>query len=44
MYMLSCRKVLTVVLVCSGWVLFSYLVFYKLLYINLPLGFVENFI
>jgi hypothetical protein len=44
MYMLSYRKPLTVILVCSGWVLFSYLIFYKLLYIQLPLGFVENFI
>ena len=44
MYMLSCRKPLTVVLVCSGWVVFSYLIFYKLLFIQLPLGFLENFI
>lgn len=44
MYMLSYRKPLTVILVCSGWVLFSYLVFYKLLYIQLPLGVIENFI
>ena len=44
MYMLSYRKPLVVILVCSGWVLFSYIVFYKLLYIQLPLGFIENFI
>lgn len=44
MYMLSYRKPLIIVLVCSGWVLFSYLIFYKLLYIQLPLGFIENFI
>jgi hypothetical protein len=44
MYMLSYRKPLTIILVCSGWVLFSYLIFYKLLYIQLPLGFIENFI
>ena len=44
MYMLSYRKPLTVILVCSGWVLFSYVIFYKLLYIQLPLGFIENFI
>jgi len=44
MYLLSYRKPLVVFLVCSGWVLFSYIVFYKLLYIQLPLGFVENFI
>lgn len=44
MYMLSCRKPLTIFLVCSGWMLFSYLIFYKLLYIQLPLGVLENFI
>ena len=44
MYMLSYRKPLTILFVCSGWVVFSYLVFYKLLYIQLPLGFIENFI
>ncbi|MBT8332877.1 MAG: hypothetical protein HKP41_00440 [Desulfobacterales bacterium] len=44
MYMLSYRKPLTIILVCSGWVLFSYLIFYKLLYIQLPLGFIEIFI
>ena len=44
MYMLSYRKPLTVLLVCSGWVIFSYLVFYKLLYIQLPLGLIEDFI
>ncbi len=44
MYMLSYRKPLIIMLVCSGWVLFSYLIFYKLLYIQLPLGFIENFI
>lgn len=44
MYLLSYRKPLVVFLVCSGWVLFSYIIFYKLLYIQLPLGFIENFI
>ncbi|MFW2368893.1 MAG: tripartite tricarboxylate transporter TctB family protein [Desulforhopalus sp.] len=44
MYMLSYRKPLTIIIVCSGWVIFSYLVFYKLLYIQLPLGFIENYI
>ena len=44
MYLLSYRKPLVVFLVCSGWVLFSYVIFYKLLYIQLPLGFIENFI
>ncbi len=43
MYLLSYRKPLVVFLVCSGWVLFSYIIFYKLLYIQLPLGFIENF-
>jgi hypothetical protein len=28
----------------TGWVLFSYLVFYKFLYIQLPLGLIEDFI
>lgn len=44
MYMLSYRKPITILLVGTGWVLFSYLVFYKLLYIQLPLGFIEDFI
>jgi hypothetical protein len=43
MYMLSYRKPLTIFLVSTGWVLFSYLVFYKLLYIQLPLGLMEDF-
>ena len=44
MYLLSWRKPLTLVLVPAGWLLFSYLVFYKLLYIQLPLGFWENYL
>lgn len=44
MYVLSCRKPVTILLVCSGWVVFSYLVFYRLLYIQLPLGFIENYL
>ncbi len=44
MYMLSYRKPLAIFMVGTGWVLFSYLVFYKLLYIQLPLGFMEDFI
>ena len=44
MYMLSYRKPFIILLVCSGWVLFSYLIFYKLLYIQLPLGFIEDFL
>lgn len=44
MYMFSCRKPLLIVFVSTGWVAFSYLVFYKLLYIQLPLGFFENYL
>lgn len=44
MYMLSYRKPLTILVVGTCWVLFSYLVFYKLLYIQLPLGIIEDFI
>ncbi len=43
MYLLSWRKPLTLVLVPAGWLVFSYLIFYKLLYIQLPLGFWENY-
>ncbi|MDI7258584.1 MAG: tripartite tricarboxylate transporter TctB family protein [Thermodesulfobacteriota bacterium] len=41
--MLSYRKKVLIYLIAGGWVLFSYLVFYKLLYIQLPLGFFEGF-
>lgn len=44
MYLLSYRNPLVIILVCSSWIIFSYLIFYKLLYIQLPLGFIENFI
>ena len=44
MYLLSYRKPLVVIIVCTGWVLFSYIIFYKLLYIQLPLGLIEDFI
>lgn len=44
MYILSCRKPLLLILVPTGWLAFSYLVFYKLLYIQLPLGFIENYL
>ncbi len=44
MYMLSCRKPLIIISVSVGWLLFSYVVFYKLLYIQLPLGFIENYL
>ncbi len=43
MYLLAWRKPLTLVLVPAGWLVFSYLIFYKLLYIQLPLGFWENY-
>ncbi len=44
MYILSCRKPLYLILVPTGWLAFSYLIFYKLLYIQLPLGFIENYL
>jgi hypothetical protein len=42
LHMLSYRKKLRIYLIAGGWVIFSYLVFYKLLYIQLPLGFFED--
>ena len=44
MYLLSYRKPVVIALVSMGWLVFSYLVFYKLLYIQLPLGFFENYL
>ncbi len=44
MYLLSCRKPLLLILVTTGWLTFSYLIFYRLLYIQLPLGFFENYL
>jgi putative tricarboxylic transport membrane protein len=44
MYLLSCRNPMIIVLVSAGWLVFSYVVFYKLLYIQLPLGFIENYL
>lgn len=44
MYLLSCRNPLVIVLISTGWLLFSYFIFYKLLYIQLPLGFIENYL
>lgn len=44
MYVLSCRKPITILSICIGWTAFSYLIFYKLLYIQLPLGFLENYL
>lgn len=40
--MLSYPRKLLIYLIAGGWVLFSYLMFYKLLYIQLPLGFFEG--
>jgi len=42
LYMLSYRKKRLIWLIAGGWVIFSYFVFYKLLYIQLPLGFFEG--
>ncbi len=44
MYVLSCRKPILIISVSVGWLLFSYVVFYKLLYIQLPLGIFENYL
>jgi len=41
MHVLSYKRKLVIISVASGWVLFSYIVFYKLLYIQLPLGYFE---
>ncbi len=38
MHILSYPKKSTIYLVAAGWVIFSYVVFYKALYIQLPLG------
>jgi putative tricarboxylic transport membrane protein len=38
MYVLSYRNHKVIWSVSTGWVLFSYLIFYKMLYISLPLG------
>jgi len=43
MHLLSYRKKLIIYLVAGGWVLFSYVVFYKILFIQLPLGYFEYF-
>lgn len=43
MHILSYRRKLIIYLVSTGWVLFSYVVFYKLLFIQLPLGYFEYF-
>lgn len=38
MYILGYRKILTMTLISVIWVLFSYLFFYKILYVPLPIG------
>ena len=43
MHVLSYKRKLIIYLVSSGWVLFSYIVFYKLSFIQLPLGYFEYF-
>ena len=44
MHILSYKKKVVIVLVAGGWVAFSYAVFYKFLFIQLPLGYFEYFI
>ncbi len=43
MHILSYKRKLIIYIVSTGWVLFSYIVFYKLLFIQLPLGYFEYF-
>ena len=43
MHILSYKRKLIIYIVSTGWVLFSYIVFYKLLFIQLPLGYFEDF-
>lgn len=43
MHVLSYKRKLIIISVASGWILFSYVVFYKLLYIQLPLGYFEYY-
>ena len=38
MYVLSYKKIVTMVTISGGWLLFSYLIFFKLLYVPLPQG------
>jgi hypothetical protein len=42
LHLLSYRKKVLIYLIAGGWVIFSYFVFYKLLYVQLPLGFFED--
>ena len=43
MHILSYKKKVIICLVAGSWVVFSYVVFYKVLYIQLPLGYFEYF-
>jgi hypothetical protein len=43
MHILSYKKKVVLYSVAAGWVVFSYIVFYKLLFIQLPLGYFEYF-
>lgn len=42
LHMLSYPRKWLIYVIAAGWVLFSYFMFYKLLYIQLPLGFFED--
>lgn len=43
MHILAFKKKLIIYAVAAGWVVFSYAVFYRLLYIQLPLGYFEYY-
>ena len=43
MHILSYKKKWVIYSVAAGWVIFSYIVFYKILFIQLPLGYFEYF-
>jgi hypothetical protein len=43
MHILAFKNKLIICTVAGGWVLFSYVVFYRLLYIQLPLGYFEYY-
>jgi hypothetical protein len=44
MHILAYKKKLIIYLIAVGWVAFSYIIFYKLLYIQLPLGYFEYYL
>jgi len=43
MHILGYKKKWVILVVPAGWILFSYVVFYRLLYIQLPLGYFESY-